>query len=106
MILEVPYFYGGGNTDVFLDWLHSVESFFDFHSIPEVKRLKFVVAKLKGTDRMQWDNYKEDHRSLDTFRYWDDLRAAMRRRFEISGQAKSPSSAYSDSTGFLYCGGI
>lgn len=42
MILEVPDFYGGGDTYVFLDWLHNVEFFFDFHSISEGRRLKLV----------------------------------------------------------------
>lgn len=51
VILEVPDFYGGGDTDVFLDWLQSIESF-DFHDIPKCRRLKFVKAKLKGTTKM------------------------------------------------------
>lgn len=46
VILEVPDFYGGGDTDVFLDWLHSMKFFFDFHSIPEGRGLKFAEAKL------------------------------------------------------------
>jgi len=57
VILEVPDFYGGGDTDVFLDWLHNVKSF-DFHSILNNKQLKFVEAKLKGTTRMWWNNHK------------------------------------------------
>jgi hypothetical protein len=52
VILEVSDFYGGGDTNVFLDWLHNVESFFDFHSILEGRRLKFVEVKLKGTARI------------------------------------------------------
>lgn len=76
-------FYGGGDTDVFLDWLHNVESFFDFHSISNGKRLKFVEAKLKETVRMWWNNHKEECRSLDTFRHWDDRRMTMRHKFEV-----------------------
>lgn len=77
-------FYGGGDIDVFLDWLHSMESFFDFHGILNNKWLKFVKAKLNATTRMWWNNHKEEHKSLDTFRHWDNLRAAMRHMFEIS----------------------
>lgn len=63
--------------------MYSIEAFFDFYDILEGKRLKFAKTKLKGTARMWWDNYKEDHRPLATFNHWDDLRAAMRHRFEI-----------------------
>lgn len=83
MFLEVPDFYGGGDTNVFMDWLHNTESFFDFHSISDGKRLKFAETKLKGTTKIWWNNHKEEHKTLDTFRHRDDLRAAMRRRFEV-----------------------
>lgn len=92
--------------DVFMDWLHRVESFFDFHGIPDDKRLKFAETKLKGTARIRWNNHKAGHITLDTFRHWDDLRAAMRHKFEVPGARQSPSTTHTDLAGFFYCGGI
>lgn len=50
--LEVSNFHEEHNPKVFLDWLHSIESFFDWHEVPEGQRLRFIEAKLKGTIRM------------------------------------------------------
>lgn len=52
-MLDVPDFHGGGDFDIFLDWLHNIESFFHWHDILKCKRLKFVEAELKGTAK-EW----------------------------------------------------
>jgi len=45
MRLDVLAFHGGGDSDIFLDWLHSIESFFDWHDILDCKRLEFAKAE-------------------------------------------------------------
>lgn len=88
MRLDVLDFQGSGDSDIFLDWLHSIESFYDLYDIPEYKRHKFAEAKLEGTAKMWWDNYKDENRHLGIFKNWDDLKAVMRRMFETPGARK------------------
>lgn len=83
--IEVHDFYRGQDPDVFLDQIHNIEAFFSWHDILEGKRLQFPEAKFNDTTRKWWDNYKEDHKHLDVFRNWEDLKAAMKRRFEPPG---------------------
>ncbi|KAI5667784.1 hypothetical protein M9H77_17637 [Catharanthus roseus] len=47
--LEVADFYKDGHVDMFLDWIHSLDSYFRWHNMNEVRKLFFVEAKLKGT---------------------------------------------------------
>lgn len=80
--LDVLDFYGGQDPGVSLDWINSIQSFFSWHDIPEGRHLKFAKVKLKDTARLWWENYEEEHRRLGVLRYWEDLRATMKRRFK------------------------
>ena len=50
--LEVGDFHGDKNPEVFLDWLHSLESFFRWYPSTNERNLFFAEAKLKGTARV------------------------------------------------------
>ena len=46
--LEVAEFYGKLNPTAFLDWIMSMEDYFDWYAMPENRKVRFVKAKLKG----------------------------------------------------------
>ena len=46
--LEVAEFYGKLNPMIFLDWIMSMEDYFDWYAMPENRKVCFVKAKLKG----------------------------------------------------------
>jgi hypothetical protein len=44
----VPEFSGGLIPDDLIDWLNHVECVFEYHDIPNHKKVKIVGTKLKG----------------------------------------------------------
>ena len=46
---EVAEFYGKLNPIAFLDWIMSMEDYFDWYAMLDNKKVHFVKAKLKGT---------------------------------------------------------
>ena len=39
----------------FVDWLNQVERIFEYHEIPDHKRVKLVAIKLKGRASARWE---------------------------------------------------
>ena len=50
--LEVAEFYGKLNPIAFLDWIMSMEDYFDWYAMPENRKVRFVKAKLKGATHL------------------------------------------------------
>ena len=62
--LEVVEFYGKLNPTAFLDWIISMEDYFDWYAMPENRKVRFVKAKLKGATRLWWHNIENQvHRT-------------------------------------------
>jgi hypothetical protein len=51
----VPEFSGGLIPDDLIDWLNHVECFFEYHDIPNHKKVKIVGTKLKGRASAWWE---------------------------------------------------
>lgn len=81
--LEVPEFNGDTRGDVFLDWIHSLESFFRWHNMSDARKIYFAEAKLRGTARMWWDKEKESNRHVGRgeILLWEEMKASMQRHF-------------------------
>jgi len=47
------------DPDVFQDWLVSLEDYFEWFSVPENRKVRFVKLKLKGVARAWWGNIEE-----------------------------------------------
>ena len=74
--LEVTEFYGKLNPTAFLDWIMSMEDYFDWYAMPDNRKVCFVKAKLKGATHLWWYNIKNQlHRMgqplIDT---WDEMK--------------------------------
>lgn len=52
--LDVLDFCGNRDPDLYLDWVHSLETYFRWYDTSENCRLQFAEAKLKGTTLMWW----------------------------------------------------
>jgi gluconate kinase len=50
----VPEFSGGLDPDDLIDWLNHVERVFEYHDIPNHKKVKIVSTKLKGRASAWW----------------------------------------------------
>ena len=52
--LEVAEFYGKLNPTAFLDWIMSMQDYFDWYAMPYNRKVRFVNTKLKGATRGWW----------------------------------------------------
>jgi hypothetical protein len=53
--IDVPEFSGGLDPNDFMDWLNHVECVFEYHKIPDHKKVKIVGIKLKGRASAWWE---------------------------------------------------
>ena len=44
------------NQTTFLDWLMSMQYYFDWYAMPKNRKVRFVKAKLKGVACLWWHN--------------------------------------------------
>uniref|UniRef100_A0A2N9J449 Uncharacterized protein n=2 Tax=Magnoliopsida TaxID=3398 RepID=A0A2N9J449_FAGSY len=54
-LIDVPEFSGGLDPNDFTDWLNHVERVFEYHEIPDHKKVKIVGIKLKGRASAWWE---------------------------------------------------
>lgn len=52
--IDLPYFDGNMDIEDFLDWIQTVEKFFDYMRVPESKQVRLVAYKLKGGASAWW----------------------------------------------------
>ena len=52
--IEVPDYAGNLKPEEFIDWLNSMEKFFEWNSMIEEKKVKFTCTKLKGYAMIWW----------------------------------------------------
>ena len=81
--LEVAEFYGKLNPAAFLDWIMSMEDYFDWYAMLDNRKVHFVKAKLKGAAHLWWYNIENQlHRMneppIDT---WDKMKLKMKEHF-------------------------
>ncbi|KAI9168893.1 hypothetical protein LWI28_003522 [Acer negundo] len=62
MKVEVSDFLGRLNPDAFQDWIMALEDYFDWFSVPEERKVRFVKLKLKGPARAWWSSVEEQLR--------------------------------------------
>ena len=54
-----------GNLDVeeLLDWIRSMDKYFNYEDVDEEKRVRHVVTRLKGYVGLWWDELQAERRS-------------------------------------------
>ena len=81
--LEVAEFYGKLNPTTFLDWIMSLENYFDWYAMPDNRKVRFVKAKLKGVAGLWCYNIENQlhimgQPPIDT---WDEMKLKMKEHF-------------------------
>jgi CRISPR/Cas system-associated endoribonuclease Cas2 len=76
-------FEGKLQPDEFVDWLQTVERVFEYKEVPEEKKVKIIVVKLKKHASIWWENLKkkrerEGKRKIKT---WEKMRRELTRKF-------------------------
>jgi hypothetical protein len=74
-----------GNLDVeeLLDWFRSLDKYFDYEDIKEDKKVKNVVARMKGHATLWWDELQADRhcKGKQRIKSWDRMVAKMKSKF-------------------------
>ena len=53
--LEVPTYDGSLNVEELIDWINTLDKYFDCEEVDEAKKVKFAVTKLRGHTSIWWD---------------------------------------------------
>ena len=57
--VDILSFSGDLNIEGFLDSLIEIDRFFDYTELPDYRKVKFVVYRLKGRASVRWDRLRE-----------------------------------------------
>ncbi|XP_060670109.1 uncharacterized protein LOC132800453 [Ziziphus jujuba] len=84
--LDIPNFDGSLNIEDFLDWLQTVESFFEYMSIPEEKQVRLVAYKFHGGTSAWWEQVQNNRRKQGngSIQTWSRLRRMLWARFLLA----------------------
>jgi hypothetical protein len=61
--IEVPMYEGNLDVEELLDWIRSMDKYFDYEDVDEEKRVRHVVTRLKGHATLWWDELQAERRS-------------------------------------------
>lgn len=54
--IEISDYGGSVKSEEFLDWIHSLEKYFEWEEIEDPKRVKLACTKLKGHAAIWWEH--------------------------------------------------
>eukprot|EP00253_Pinus_taeda_P012339 PITA_12339 len=58
--IEIPMYDGSLNAEELMDWIRSIDQYFDYEEVEENKKVKFAVTRLKGHAAI-WLNIRTGH---------------------------------------------
>jgi Icc-related predicted phosphoesterase len=74
-----------GNLDVeeLLEWIRTLEKYFDHEDVEEDKKVKHVITRLKGHATLWWDELQADRccKGKKKIKSWDRMVAKMKAKF-------------------------
>ena len=79
----VPVYQGGLNPEELIDWINSMEKFFDYEETEDEKKVKFAITKLKGQAALWWDGVQAERKRLgkQPIKNWSRMVAKLRGKF-------------------------
>ena len=83
MQVNIKEFDGDMEPEAFLDWIDSIESYFDWKEVPTERKVKLVGAKLRGQASTWWKHYQNDRevRGKRKIRRWDKMKEKLKSQF-------------------------
>jgi hypothetical protein len=63
--IEVPMYEINLDAEDSLDWIRSMEKYFDYEYVDRHKRVRHVVTRLKGHSTLWWDELLDERTSRD-----------------------------------------
>lgn len=81
--IDVQKFGGNLNEEEFLDWISSLDNYFECEDIPEEQRVKIAKTKLKGHALVWWDYLQLEKRKQGKYKIsaWEKMAAKSKGKF-------------------------
>jgi hypothetical protein len=81
--MDIPVYEGSLDAEELLDWIRSLDTYFDYEDIEEDKKVRHAITKLKGHVALWWDEIQADRRSKgkQKIKSWDRMIAKMKVKF-------------------------
>jgi hypothetical protein len=81
--IEVPMYEGNLDVEELLDWIRSMDKYFDYEDVDEEKRVRHVVTRIKGHATLWWDELQAERRSKGKHKInnWDRMVAKLKAKF-------------------------
>jgi hypothetical protein len=81
--MDIPTYEGSLDVEELLDWIQTLDTYFDYEDIEEEKKVRHAVTKLKGHTALWWDELQADRRSKGKkkIKSWDRMIAKMKAKF-------------------------
>ena len=51
---------GSLNAEELIDWINTLDKYFDYEEVNEAKKVKFAMMKLRGHTSIWWDGVQAD----------------------------------------------
>ena len=81
--IEVPDYARNLKQEELIDWMNSMEKFFEWNSMVEENKVKFPCTKLKGHAMIWWDHEQKDRtkKGKDKIKTWKKMEKRLREKF-------------------------
>jgi hypothetical protein len=81
--IDIPMYEGNLDAEELLDWIRSMDKYFDYEDVDEEKKVKHVVTRLKGHATLWWDELQADRRckGKKKIKNWDRMVAKLKAKF-------------------------
>jgi hypothetical protein len=81
--MDIPVYEGNLDAEELLDWIRSLDTYFDYEDVEEDKKVKHAVTRLKGHAALWWDELQVDrhYKGKQKIKSWDRMIAKMKAKF-------------------------
>jgi hypothetical protein len=81
--MDIPVYDGNLDAEELLDWIRALDTYFDYEDIEYDKKVRHVVARLKGHATLWWDELQADRhcQGKQKIKSWNRMIAKMKEKF-------------------------
>jgi hypothetical protein len=81
--MDIPMYEGNLDIEELLDWLRSLDKYFECEAIEEDKKVKYAVTRLKSHALLWWDELQADrcYKRKQIIKIWDRMVTKMKDKF-------------------------
>ena len=81
--VEVPLYDGNLSVEVLMDWISSLEKYFDYEEVDDKKKVKFAATRLKGHATLWLDELQlsRERKGKPKIKQWDKMVSKLKGNF-------------------------